>query len=376
MSRFSRIGLSLTITAIGLAGDPPVSPAKEAGGSASPPSVFDRLDRNHDGKVTADEASPAMRDVLRRLDADRDGTLTREEFRQASERAKRLPDPSSGTSFGPPPGGFPPPGGMPPGPMGPGAFRGTAPRPNSTSATKDSPFDRWDRNRDGKLEGDEIPASLDLLVRAADRDGNGVITRREMQAALDAVEPAPEEMMEIMERQAEADARMRKAMEDMSNRMNASPDMAGPPDRRRPGQPPRPGVPAGPGMAQATNMFRQLDRNGDEKLTRDELAGPAAQRLARADRDGDGTITKAEFEQALALMQRFAGAAQAAPVDPNDPIAMFDRCDANADGRVSKAESKGVLKENFDRIDTDRSGKLSLEEIRAAYPEPADDPNV
>jgi hypothetical protein len=54
----------------------------------------------------------------------------------------------------------------------------------------------------------------------------------------------------------------------------------------------------GPGQG-FERMFRQHDKNGDGKLTKDEVPPAVWERLARADADGDGAITKAEARAAM-----------------------------------------------------------------------------
>lgn len=67
----------------------------------------------------------------------------------------------------------------------------------------------------------------------------------------------------------------------------------------------------------AERRFRDLDRNGDDKLTPDEFPR-ADSRVAALDRNGDGEITAQEFNEGA--------------------IARFDRMDLNRDGTVTSEE--------------------------------------
>jgi Ca2+-binding EF-hand superfamily protein len=48
---------------------------------------------------------------------------------------------------------------------------------------------------------------------------------------------------------------------------------------------------------------------------------------------------------------------------------IFDRLDANRDGKISKDEAKGLIKQHFDRIDGNRDGVITYEELLQAAQE-------
>jgi len=47
----------------------------------------------------------------------------------------------------------------------------------------------------------------------------------------------------------------------------------------------------------------------------------------------------------------------------------FERLDANKDGKISKEEAKGLIKEHFDRIDRNKDGSIDREELLQAAKE-------
>jgi Ca2+-binding EF-hand superfamily protein len=60
--------------------------------------------------------------------------------------------------------------------------------------------------------------------------------------------------------------------------------------------------------------------------------------------------------------------AQPAPGQgPPDPAAVIARMDANKDGAIQKDEAQGRLAERFDAIDADHDGKITAEELAAAF---------
>ncbi len=64
--------------------------------------------------------------------------------------------------------------------------------------------------------------------------------------------------------------------------------------------------------------FRALDRNGDDRITKDELPARNAPRLQALDRNKDGAITAIEFSEGM--------------------LARFDAMDLNHDGTVTSEE--------------------------------------
>jgi Ca2+-binding EF-hand superfamily protein len=123
--------------------------------------------------------------------------------------------------------------------------------------------------------------------------------------------------------------------------------------------------------AQLSTDFADLDTNKDGKASRDEVLkrvekDTAAQiallgqrrdaAFKKADANGDGSISKAEFEAATPLPQ-----APAATADP--AMAQFD---TNKDGAITKAEFEGPTLANFALLDANKDGTLSVAEQQAA----------
>ncbi|MFN3642695.1 MAG: EF-hand domain-containing protein [Gemmobacter sp.] len=120
----------------------------------------------------------------------------------------------------------------------------------------------------------------------------------------------------------------------------------------------------GPGMLDG--LFERFDANGDGRITREEIANHRAERIAALDADGDGFVSRDEAiafarTEAAARAERAAGA-------------MFDRADADGDGRLSAAEVMTAadragapsLTMMFDRLDADGDGAITRAEAEAA----------
>ncbi|MDR3633937.1 MAG: hypothetical protein P4L84_09040 [Isosphaeraceae bacterium] len=104
--------------------------------------------------------------------------------------------------------------------------------------------------------------------------------------------------------------------------------------------------------------FARADRNGDGKLSKDEWPGqPEA--FARADTDKDGFVAKDEARKFF-VEQGGAGAG-------GGILERLKAMDKNGDGKVSKEEFTGP-EPMFARIDANRDGVISKEEAETFRP--------
>lgn len=67
-------------------------------------------------------------------------------------------------------------------------------------------------------------------------------------------------------------------------------------------------------------LFEARDKNGDGKLTGDEIPERMQDKLKMIDKDGDGSITKAEFATAAARMEDGAGKKPGKDVNPSGGV--------------------------------------------------------
>ena len=120
-------------------------------------SLFERFDANEDGKLSAAELPEQMRERIMRADADGDGFVTAEEQQAAREafrrerqaRARRGPDAAGGER------------------RGDGLIR---------------MFERADEIYDGALSAAEIPEEFRARLMESDANGDGKLTREELEA--------------------------------------------------------------------------------------------------------------------------------------------------------------------------------------------------
>ncbi|MGQ0633542.1 MAG: hypothetical protein ACT4QC_02935 [Planctomycetaceae bacterium] len=237
----------------GLKGEPPLAAPPSggpvgAGPGGGPPGfdprqMFQRWDRNNNGKLSLDEFPEPMRErmqpaferlgvteisaeqfaeigrrfgpggpggggpnfqpaFLRRLDANGDGKLSRDEMRRAVEVFDELDTDKNGEldlrelMGGPGPMGFgrrpqPPGSGAPPASEKPGGARSQAPtqppsdKPATTAASDGgNQYRRYDTDGDGRVSRDEAQGRLRKNFDRLDADGNGFLERDELRRAL------------------------------------------------------------------------------------------------------------------------------------------------------------------------------------------------
>jgi Ca2+-binding EF-hand superfamily protein len=193
-------------------------------------------------------------------------------------------------------------------------------------------FRSLDANGDGYLDSKELyhePFDLVPLLRLADRDGDGKLSRQELAAYLDLQEKtlAASTLLTVTDR--------------------------------------------------GHRLFEMLDADHDGRLGPRELRAAWA-RLAPWDRNGDDCITEAEVPRQFQLTlsqgplrlgggpdQPFGFRPQGPPIDRRRGPLWFRKMDRNRDGDVSRAEFLGSL-EDFKRIDTDGDGLIDPEEAERA----------
>jgi len=135
--------------------------------------VFSALDVNQDGGIPIPEylrvwgqwaradQQPAEKRI-ERLQVE----LAKSSGKTGSESSSPRVTPSRNPGFGRPAGGS----------LG-------RPAPGNGPPSVDVVFQRFDRNRDGKLQKDEIPAAVQQFILPADTNGDDVVTKEELQAS-------------------------------------------------------------------------------------------------------------------------------------------------------------------------------------------------
>jgi Ca2+-binding EF-hand superfamily protein len=107
-----------------------------------------------------------------------------------------------------------------------------------------------------------------------------------------------------------------------------------------------------------SSRFAEIDKDGDGKISKDEFNGPEPL-FARIDADGDGMISKDEASK----FQPGQGAG--AGMVTRRILGM----DKDGDGKVSRDEFTGPPA-NFDRFDANKDGFITPDELPGPRPEP------
>ncbi|HUG17328.1 MAG TPA: hypothetical protein VMM56_00020 [Planctomycetaceae bacterium] len=371
---------------------------------------FKKLDTNGDGFVTAEEVGKDKAELFDRLiklgDEDQDQKLTLEEFSKALKPAQPQPGPNPAQPGGP-------------------ERRGGTPNPAES-------FARLDRDGDGKLTRSEIPEPLkERFEPVFEKAGKESLTQAEFTEAFAQIgranaarerppldEAGLKESFDRMDQNQDgtvtADEIPERArpqfaplfeqlgkeaftLEDFSKFAVAvrqvRPGDAGTPEGRRPAGR-FPGAPDG--QPRGPVFLSKLDKDNNGKLSATELAF-AVTLLEELDLNKDGELDAGELmgfrpgpggpgmrgpggrsETDAARPdrpRRPEGAGN--PERPGQPAGddfakrFFERFDTDGDGFITKSEAPERLGENFDTLDRNGDGKISLEEFQSeAGPRP------
>jgi Ca2+-binding EF-hand superfamily protein len=138
------------------------------GGPPNPQAVLRRLmenDKDGDGKLSKSELPRHLASQLKTADTNGDGAIDRAELANVMQPVQ----PQFGAG-----------GGVGNGGLGGGGFRGQGgfngdPRPGVN-------LSQYDRNGDGQLSADEMPAQMRGVLRGTDQNGDGQLSPQELQA--------------------------------------------------------------------------------------------------------------------------------------------------------------------------------------------------
>ncbi|HEX3725783.1 MAG TPA: hypothetical protein VHV08_06050, partial [Pirellulales bacterium] len=151
-------------------------------------------------------------------------------------------------------------------------------------------FNQFDKNHDGVLSGDELNAAP--YLRQLDLNGDGKVTLEEARTAISLLRES---------------TLLKKFAKQLGGNAGATPPAAsGSADATANARPA-----LGDGHLIVQWLFKRYDKNGDGKLTPDEL--PDKKWFARLDLNKDGVITLEEAQQALGPMIANHGSAHGLP---------------------------------------------------------------
>ena len=143
---------------------------------------------------------------------------------------------------------------------------------------------------------------------------------------------------------------------------------------------------ANAGLPQLARHFDRIDTDNNGLITMQEfeaavkgLHGRRHDVMKHLDKDGDGLISRDEAQSAPRLAKHFdqidtnkdgfLSKDELAAARTRIKDAIFAHIDTDADGRISRDEAAGFprLARHFDQVDANKDGYLTKEELRAAH---------
>lgn len=113
-------------------------------------------------------------------------------------------------------------------------------------------------------------------------------------------------------------------------------------------------------------IFGILDQNKDGRITVAEYESARAPAFSRMDRDRDGVLSQGEFVRRGADRDRVLSAREERRREIRTDV--FRASDSDGDGRIDRAEFRGMGRAEFAAIDGDGDGVIAGAEFRAYRP--------
>lgn len=115
-------------------------------------------------------------------------------------------------------------------------------------------------------------------------------------------------------------------------------------------------------------QLKQMDTDGDGRISRSEYTAAADARFSKLDTNGDGVIAAAELYSIQDPLKtgKVKSEVRAEGGSPaGSPAGKLGQADRNGDGQISRAENEADAEAHFAAMDTDGDGVLTGKELDA-----------
>ena len=112
--------------------------------------------------------------------------------------------------------------------------------------------------------------------------------------------------------------------------------------------------------------FETADKNKDGKVNKEEAGQIAGFDFTRADTNQDASLTRQEFQVAMATSTPRGDGVQGPHSGDRTQQLTFDVADLNKDGRIDRDEAAKIDGFNFSSADVDDNASLTRQEFQSA----------